>query len=309
MKELINIPNDQTFKSYFAAELGLTITERINEGHIGLPIFRCTDLGGRKRVVKIGVGPDGKEEIQANMLGYANICRVGGDIIVPDGIRERSTPWGFAIDLPDLGLDFVKSSLSKEVTKENFSVLSQTLLKVTKSTKIKDRESHTSGITEIVSQIKKWSKLLIDNKIVTEDVLFALDKLDPNQISGNFASLMVLDFTPDNVFVNDSQAKFIDPWRQKSYLGTPVPSLSQFITLSENIYKIPGFNNENLNYISLLSKISSEINLGNKQMEDQINLGRALQFSLSAYVRISSAPEISKLYADLGKKSILEIIR
>ncbi|MDP3994241.1 MAG: hypothetical protein Q8P91_00210 [bacterium] len=308
MIEKIKTIEDETIKQFIATEIDYEVFEKIEEGHVGLPIFRCVDLNGNKRVIKIGVGVEGKREIDNNLYGYFNISAVGGSSFVPENINTLDTPWGLAIDLPDLGLDFTKSSNTEAKTKHNFDTLGKMFLDAVIKTKIEDKQIHIKGIVEVLSQLKSWSGLLVKNKMAKRDVVELIDSIDPISLSGNYASVMILDFTPDNIFINKGNAKFIDPWKQKEYLGTPLPSLSQFITLSENIYNIPGFNNTNLNYNSLIQKIGNEMALDTKTVNAQLNIGRALQYSLSSYVRITSNPKISELYANISRKNIEEII-
>ena len=301
------IVDNEIIKDFIITNLDYIVLEKINEGHMGLPIFRCIDDSGGLRVIKIGVGAQVKQEIDDNLHGYTSIVAAGAEMIVPENIKTIDTPWGRAIDLPDLGQDFTKSSTTESKTRKNYEVLDRIFLDVIKKTRVHDRESHLKGVVEAVSQVQKWSSQLIDSGIATADLNEIIVAIDPHVISGTVASVMILDFTPDNIFINNGSIKFIDPWRQKNYLGTPLPALAQFITLAESVYKIPGFNEEALNYSELVQNIGKELELNPQAVAAQVYLGRALQFSLSSYVRISSNPEFSRKYAKLSRENIEKI--
>lgn len=295
------------YYDYFLAKYKIHLNERINEGHIGLPIFHCVNKSGEKRVIKIGSGKEGVSEIQNNLYGYEQINKIGGSLLIPKGILSYDTPWGPTIDMPDVGISFTKKSITASDTKKNFDILSNTIVKVAKQSSIATNSHISIGLQEVSNKLYHWVFQLTNNNLIDEDTLTKVDEIKLKNLSGNISSVMLLDFTPDNVFPQRLGIKFIDPWKQTTYLGSPIPMVSQFITLSENVYHLPGFNARNLNYDNLINELSNILQINSCIVNSQINLGRALQFSLSSYVRINSDRNAAEAYAKMCKEAILKI--
>jgi hypothetical protein len=229
-------------------------------------------------------------------------------MLVPDPLSKIDTPWGPSLIMPDLGIDFRQASVTPESTRKNFRILQNSLTRVFRSSLRNGQELHAKGIEETIRQAAKWLSELEKVKLISLGSLEKLHRLDSTALSGSRAAIMLLDFTPDNVFIIGNSAKFIDPWKQREYIGAPIPGISQFITLSEDVYHIPGFNDNDLQYSSFIDEIGlSLLGLTPTQLSGQVNLGRVLQYSLSSFVRIKSNPDLSRFYADLAEKALSNI--
>lgn len=288
---------------YIWEKLGLVVESRIQEGHLGLPIYRCSGSGGQRFVIKVGIGEEGKREVEDNKFGYEEIKRLGAGVLVPD-FRLIETPYGPTLLMEDLGGSFRNKAQSAEATAEMFEVFKKIFLLVTRDTLTYNFVYHVNGLDEIVGQIRKWGSQLSKHSLLEPELLEDLQKINTPRIAGNYSSLMLLDLTPDNIFVNNGRVKFIDPWRQTTYLATPIPGISQFVTLSEEIYEIPGFSDSKLNYSAFFEELKDILGLSDRQLRAQIYLGRALQFSLSSFVRIENNLERARFYASLVEENI-----
>jgi hypothetical protein len=60
------------------------------------------------------------------------------------------------------------------------------------------------------------------------------------EFPGASVAIMLLDCTPDNVFVDARRLSCIDPWEQATYLGHPAVSIGQFVTLARDVYALDG---------------------------------------------------------------------
>lgn len=117
-----------------------------------------------------------------------------------------------------------------------------------------------------------------------------------------------MDFTPDNVFVGDGKVSFIDPWLQKTYLGTPIPSLGQFITLSHDVHNYPGATDNKSRFIDLSLSVGNDLGLSTEQTQSQSTLVAALQLSLSSYVRVGGdQDERGRMYAKRGEQIEVQV--
>jgi len=107
------------------------------------------------------------------------------------------------------------------------------------------------------------------------------------------SSLMLLDFTPDNLFVDENALSFIDPWLQDVYLGHPAVSAGQFATLMQ-LYKMKD-SAEATNMLEERCEIEMPLMLGCDiaAVKRAFCLGSTLQLVLSSYVRQESDPSRS----------------
>ena len=300
--------DENLIKDYVSLEVGLRVRSKIERGHLQLPIYRCLDSEGRKVVIKIGVGEEGKKEIEDNLFGYSKIAQIGAEELVPEYLRLIKTPWGPALIMEDLGEDFRERAISPEKTSELFNAFKASMTRAIEATTRLQKDSHERGLAETKGQIKRWLVKLGEYGIINIQISAYLDAINLSEISSAKSAIMLLDLTPDNIFVKGGVVKFIDPWFQQEYLGTPIPGISQFITLAEDIYRIEGFNDTNLRHSEFLEEAGiGLLGLTQDQLTVQIALGRALQYSLSSYVRITGNPKLSRTYATLAVKEVEKI--
>lgn len=286
-------------------EHGISRLAQMTGGEIGVPLFRGINADGEVKVIKIGFGGKNQEgEVANNIFGYQEIIKAGGEDILPSGLKFVSVESVSAIIMDHLGESFA------EKTKQGETGIHQTLIKgvaeLTNKTTVGDPLLHQKGVDVFKASLRKWYSTLSSSNLVTEETVDKIDSISSPQLSGSQSALMLLDFTPDNVFVND-KVSFIDPWKQDAYLGTPIPSWGQFTTLAEDIYHLPDSDRLTADLQALSYSVGYNLGLDDSQIESQYLMGKALQYSLSAYVRRSSSPQMAQIFAQRGADIITSI--
>ncbi len=307
MKTTSSNPNYEEIRAFLRLEYQLIPLDFISKGHLKLPILRSRDKDGRALVVKVGIGAEGAGEVLANMFGYQSMIEAGAGKMVPDYLQLIETPWGPALFMQDLGVDYVTTIKTENESAENARILGNNLEEVCIMSLCKGKDLAESGILEIKSQLIGWFLKLNQLGFIEDAIICKLRSLDVTRAVSELSTVMILDFTPDNLFIFDQRAVFIDPWKQSTYLGTMIPSIAQFCTLARNIYSMPSpkvF--EDL--LSVSYKIGERQHLDRTQIDVQIALGTALQYSLSAYVRVVSNPELATKFSAVAVSTIASIV-
>lgn len=116
---------------------------------------------------------------------------------------------------------------------------------------------------------------------------------DPHDFTLTHGSLMLLDFTPDNVFLFRGRALFIDPWLQESYVGHPALSLGQYATLAL-IYRLSGAEELAIKLHACARQLGKRIKLSSAMSDRAFFMGAGLQMVLSAWARRTSDPAFSQ---------------
>ncbi len=289
-------PSYSELSEYFKLKYQLTIGSFIIKGHLNLPILRCEDAQGIKLVVKVGINHDGENEVLGNMSGYQSMISLGAQKLVPNYLRRIETLWGPAILMQDLGDDYVTATKSQKDAEHNAKVLKLTLQEVCATSLRKQGGVAKSGILEFKSQLMSWVSKLNTAGFINDSTLRSLESFDVTQAVSEWSTIMILDFTPDNVFIAKQGAVFIDPWKQVTYEGTMIPSIAQFCTVGRHVYEMPGGHSFDT-LLSLCQEIGEQQRLNHSQIEMQMKLGAALQYSLSAYVRIMTNPELASEFS------------
>ena len=113
-------------------------------------------------------------------------------------------------------------------------------------------------------------------------------------VDNDWATLMLLDFTPDNLFLKPQSISFLDPWRQSTYLGNPAIGFGQFITLIQLYDMFEA--RETADYLRnrCLQELPEILKTDTEKISLALRLGETLQLALSSFVRLKSDP----VYAD-----------
>ncbi len=238
------------------------------------------------------------KDIKDNIYGYKKLRLIGAKQLLPRDIKLIEIRNEVVLVMEYLGLSFRAMGKAGQQTNQN-SIFEQRFLELVQQTIKSDNgcKNLNKSISEVTHYIKKFLRPL--QPMLDRKLLNAFDA--PISFMTKNVGLMLLDFTPDNVFVNQSGIKFIDPWCQKSYLGHPGVSLGQFVALATEIYRLAGSEDllkraEEL----LIPQISILMGSSNTETEKAYLLGQALQFVLSAYVRVESDPDLA---GDFAKRS------
>ncbi len=266
--------------------LGARYIDSYSSGHMGSQILRFQHNVKGKLVVKFAPASNKEAiaDIEANIHGYNQIRLLAGLSLIPPDLREMKVPNGKALVMRDLGSSIrtANSGLNACVLFwEHFKlVILKTISKSNNNGKI------PLFVVEVVEFIEQFS-----NENTQRLLQLILNSDWINEKSAQ--AIMLLDFTPDNLFVNETSLSFIDPWRQDTYLGHPAVSLGQFATLVE-LYKMKDA--ERIAFIlkrCYMVEISSMLGCSAAVSERAFRLGSTLQFILSSYVRYKSNPALA----------------
>ena len=253
-------------------------------GHQEATISRFKTISDNQcLVVKSACSKSINSDIKDNILGYKKISEAGGSEIVPTKLKEFGVNSNIALVMVDLGLCFKHTS--KDIS--DYQVMGNSFLKIVKKTVVGDKEKNY--IRPSMLEVKKYiSNYLAQMTTLGSNLTENINSWNPD-LDFDFASLMLLDFTPDNVFIRNGQIYFIDPWKQVSYLGHPAVSLGQFSTLAHDVYNLP-FSKEGKVFLHELAikEVSKILKCSESVSENAFCMGAILQYTLSAYVRRES---------------------
>lgn len=277
--------------AYLEEALAAKFVGQYQSGHRGAQILRFNrTVDGLPIVLKLAPLTDSGalEDINDNIFGYQEIVKLGGRSIIPSEIKEISFSDGRALLMSDLGQSMKLDNYGLEGARLLWRKFIAVIIKTLKRSDIQIGEPSES-ITEVVKHLNRFSQS------GTEELISLLEK---SQLSadGQKVALMPLDFTPDNLFINQGSIYFIDPWRQGTYLGNPAVSIGQFITLTK-LYKML----EADKITAFLRKRCFEelpviLGCGRQEIKTALRLGATLQLSLSSYVRQENSESAAKLF-------------
>jgi hypothetical protein len=254
-------------------------------GHRGATISRFRRINDNQQlVVKSAFSKLTDLDIKDNILGYKKISKIGGSEIIPNELKKFNINGSIALVMGDLGLNFTQSS--KDVS--DYQIMGNSFLKIIKNTVKRDKEK--SYIKPSMLEVKKYisNYLAQITTSLGSSLTKGINSWNPD-LGLEFASLMLLDFTPNNVFIRNGQVYFIDPWKQVNYLGHPAVSLGQFSTLACDVHNLPGSREGKMFLHELAVKeVSKILKCSEDVSENAFRMGSILQYTLSAYVRMES---------------------
>jgi hypothetical protein len=206
--------------------------------------------------------------------------------------------------MPHLGDDFTHNAQAGRM--DIYPTFLDTMKSVTANTTRDGSDDHKQGLAEFRDQIVRWYEILEQRGCLDSQDIANLKSLDLTSLASGRASLMLLDFTPNNVFVKDGRVTFIDPWRQGTYLGSIIPSMAQFQTLLE-VRDVPGSKEYAAEFDRYIEEMGGGLDLTPKQVHKQKLLGACLQYALSGLVRIESDPERSAALLESSNRAMVGI--
>ena len=207
--------------------------------------------------------------------------------------------------MPDLGQTFTFEDRSESGA--DYEILLKSLGEVFTNSIQDGRQEHVKSIEITIGTLRKFLVSMKTGGLVEPDVEDLLDKLNADNMSSDTASLFLLDFTPDNVFIYDGKVQFIDPWEQETYIGSTVPTLAQFQTLSRFVYELPGSKKSDPLFEEMFKIMGAKLGLTKNQLIQQRLLGVALQFSLSSFTRLNSDPDSARIYSQKCLQAISDL--
>lgn len=277
-------------------KLGLSKLKRFSGGHIGVALFECENVKGTKQVVKLGWNEETNREVDNNRRGYEAIALTGARSILPGGIRYDEIEGDSLLVMDNVGKSFAERAKAGENgIYDRF--LSGMEAVYAEALHLESSHLHERGVQQIKNEIALWQQRLIGAGYIPQESASSVAQISAAELSGDNATLMLSDFTPDNVFLQNGLVKFIDPWLQDTYLGTPIPGLAQFIVLAADVYHLPGADEKKADFEGLAYRIGEKLGLTEKQVRNQLRLGKAMQLALSSFVRIGKDDALAKQFA------------
>ncbi len=252
-----------------------------------LRFVRATD--NAKLVVKFAPTDDSAacEDIAANLHGYEAIRSLGALSLEPKELRELTTlgDTGRALVMIDLGTSMCGVDGGIDVVKALWNNFMHVVEK-TATAKQGGTQINKDALPEFVAEVLRHFERFSHSDVAR--LATRIRAADWTSSCSKKSALMLLDFTPDNLFVNKGILSFIDPWNQHTYLGNPAVSIGQFIELMK-IYEMRHAEQAqdwlSAQCIAVLPKL---LECDTSTIERALRLGATLQLVLSSYVRRES---------------------
>lgn len=283
-------------------ELGATYVDDLTPGHTGATIMRFErPQDGCRLIAKCCLDDAGEAlaDIQGNILGYAAFRAIGAEALIPAEYASRTIAGFPVLTMQDLGEDL--RTIAERVVLRGYVNLRDHLRSAIRATVRDDPEGERgrNGIATVVAAIQRYANPLAP--FVGQERVGIFRQRIPQCPSARVA-LMLLDCTPDNIFVNELRCSIIDPWGQGTYHGHSAVSIGQFVTLARDIYRmgsatvggeiLVGFARTELSVMLACDAACSE---------RALQLGAALQYICSAYVRRERDPDRAMQYVECAR--------
>lgn len=297
----------QEILDQLSAEFGFSTFTPITAGERNVPLLRSTTENDKKMVIKIGFGgEEQRTEVENNIIGYQAIKELGAQNILPEELYIRTISDTPVIIMNDLGDDFGRKVKSNDFSP--YDTFFSEMPKIYADSMHESEKDHLQGLQTVKDTLLFWHEQLREKGVLSNTISEDIKNIDIQSLAGSRSSIMLLDFTPDNVFVNHERVSFIDPWLQKTYLGSPIPSIGQFFTLAHDVHNYPGAGHYKESFYQLAQQAGDLLALSQEQIDGQFDIGAALQFFLSGYVRIGGGEdERGRAYLEKGKELITKI--
>lgn len=278
--------------------LGARYLDSYASGHMGSQIWRFQRyVDGKPLVVKFAPAGDidATADIAANVHGYGQIQSIGGLSLIPSGLEEIPATDGRALVMEDLGESMRVADLGLSMFVVLWSHFRQVVLQTVAPMQPKVPGGLPGFVAEVVRHIERFSH---------GDVPRITESIKAHDWSSNWGrpAIMLLDFTPDNLFVNREALAFIDPWQQDTYLGHPAVSIGQCIALIR-LYRMKDADQAtNMLRDHCMKELPIMLNCDVLSVERALRVGLTLQLVLSSYVRQESDLSLAnEILVEAGK--------
>lgn len=297
-------PSEQVQK--LLGDLGYTYVKTLAKGHGFCDVLQIQDKSLKMLVIKYGSGDSAASEIKDNASGFDSIAKSGAGQLLPKPFYSGQTNGYSFIVLPYLGESITQTA--KNGNEINWASFWDNLSLSTDQT-IKPAVSPEQGLAYYLEGLKVWLEIIaarLPNETV--EALVVLKKINAKQLyTQPISSLMLCDFTPDNLFIDGTKISFIDPWSQKTFLGSFIPSIGQFLTLYQQIYRLSSPLIFTKNAKDYIYKLSKQLGLSPGQAKAQLELGASFQYALSSFVRIDSDPQAASTFMKRSLVSLKQV--
>lgn len=299
MEEKINLKHESFNQNINLEKIGsilkATYIDTLPSGHMGSNIYRFKRLSDKVNlIVKQALKSNAPaiKDIEANVFAYQKIKEIGGEEIIVPELGQIDIPETRTLAMKDLGETFRKVNSTKEDYEKLWNNFDGLISKTISNSKPLDANIYAN---EIISHMQQYMPAEIDmlTKIRNSSEALAIE---------GKAAIMLLDFTPDNVFLVEDRMFFIDPWKQETYLGHPAVSIGQFTTLVELYNMADSESNTKILIEKCFERLPKLLGCNKDSIEFALKLGSTLQLVLSAYVRQESNPNKSRELIELARK-------
>ncbi len=288
-------------------QLGLRYVADINGGHTNASIIKLQRVSdGVEFVAKFYLSetnPPDLNHLKDNIVGYAGIKKIGASILIPNDYAVKIVDGLTVLVMRYLEPCF---KIASQSSIECFNLLQSSVEKLTTLTVRYDfgGQYGKKSITETINYIRSFAKEI--SGILPANFFDLIN--DPIvEVPSDYVALFLLDFTPDNIFLKADGITYIDPWRQNTYLGHTAISIGQFIVSARDIYHLPN-SSEGVEMLSnfALNTLPKVLGCKRYNIEQMLELGKALQLILSAYVRRNTDIQQAIIY---GQQATIALTR
>lgn len=291
------------------SSLGFHSVSHLSGGHTEATLYRGRNALNDSKVIKISSRKDINEEIDSNKFGYEAIACEGAGLLLPNPLVYGDIDGRHYITMPDLGVDMSQRDRNGDLSRDDYiqfiNYLTQAVTRSIQTTG--NTIDHANGLAIAHKQLEHWVNTLVSASALESKTVESLLSFDITQLSSSKTSVMIMDFTPDNIFVHEEGVSFIDPWRQDGYRGSFIPSLGQFITLAVSIYKLPQATKAQFDINEAVAYIGDKLDLTVDQVRGQYLMGESLQYILSGFVRLNSDNLLAREYIDMAINAMREL--
>jgi hypothetical protein len=215
-------------------------------------------------------------DLESNINGYRELANLGAESMLIPEFREVAVQGGRALVMIDAGPTMEQANLG--IT--GFSFLWKHFWKIVRAT-LQNTANHPYE-QEVLSGLRRfeWPGRAIAERIQQSLIESKMEK----------QAVMILDFTPNNVFVSDERLLFVDPWAQSSYLGNPAVSIGQLATLACLSGMHDAKEGSRMLKELALEEFPRLLECKVGVINQGLRLGQTLQLTLSAHVRRETEP-------------------
>ncbi|KKU68210.1 MAG: hypothetical protein UX89_C0006G0034 [Parcubacteria group bacterium GW2011_GWA2_47_16] len=273
--------------------LGAQNVGSYDSGHMGCQILRFERNGQREGlVVKFAPKADQSalNEVRGNLHGYKEMKALGMSELVPSNMGELTLSDGEGVVMRDLGFSMNALNGGEAAC----TLLLKRLMRIIKNTVVEFpgrslENERPMFVDEVMSHMSRFT-----HQGVPE--LLALLKQSDWTGKWGKSALMLLDFTPDNIFLHAEGISFMDPWMQGTYLGNPAVSLGQFVASMQRADMADAQKVGRMFEDECVSKLPPLLGCDVLTVERSFRLGRTLQCVLSSYVRRESDKALAAIF-------------
>ncbi len=284
-----------------------TLIREITPGHTGCEVLHV-EVRGVEKVFKQSILPEGVAEIRANSVGYGMIEEAGAGLLVPQpNVLFIEDDTLFRLEIPYLGHTITHELGNNEAL--NWDRFWLDVQGGATEGGSSQPGSQAQGLAEYTAQTAHWLDKVAPYFPDLPSVSQLLTNVPLESLTGNGPStLMLLDFTPDNTFMTPAGVKFIDPWTQATYQGSFLPSVGQFDTLLRRVYGFEPNADYDTKRNEAANALAQHMGLTSEQGAAHLRLGAALQYTLSAFVRLESNEPLARQYYEQALREVSRIV-